>query len=78
MISKHLQECMEIIKRLKKTSFQPIDVYPKIRRGEWVFKKLVDANYLIKFFVAEEAFYKINNNESTNRMRGKSGSLQGL
>lgn len=59
-ISKHLEECLEIIKKLKITPFQPIDVFPKIKRADFVFKQLVQAGYLIKFWVGDEIFYQLN------------------
>jgi hypothetical protein len=60
LISKHLEECLEIIKKLKITPFQPIDVFPKIKRADWVFKQLVETGYLTKFWVGEEAFYQLS------------------
>lgn len=58
-ITKHLQECLEIIKERKTTPFRPIDFYPRIKRGDYVFGKLLDAGYLSQFYVGEDVFYQL-------------------
>ena len=58
-ISKHLEECLDIIKKLEITQFQTIDVFPAIKRADFVFKQLVEAGYLTKFWVGEDVFYQL-------------------
>lgn len=48
-LSKHLQECLQEINAGKDKTFEPIDFYPRIKRGDWVFKKLEEAGFIRRF-----------------------------
>ena len=58
-VTKHLEECLEIIKERKVTPFKPEDFYPRIKRGTYVFGKLEDAGYLSRVYVGEEVYYQL-------------------
>lgn len=59
-LSKHLRECLDIIRAAKTTPFRPIDFFPKIKRGDWVFNQLLEAGEITRFYVGDEAFFQLS------------------
>lgn len=45
-ISKHVEECLAIIIAMKKPIFNADDIFPKVKRGQFIIGKLIEAGYV--------------------------------